>query len=231
MSHCAPSKKVTLSVLWLIFEQLGISPLFFIWLLQMLIGYSTFLINIYLCILDFQLVIFVKCKQFTYQLIHCHDCIIAAMNIHATCCSHLTLFSQIICWKSVSCKAGWSKPPPVLIGGLSPLKLPGQYAKKVVNTGQYESEGCLKFSIGRFGGGLRYYVKFYLIFIEKRKKGVLSLPMALFTLALTSTLQSRHLTLVFFNHQEQNRITIQPNRVLYHHSAWRSICLGKQCKP
>ena len=49
---------------------------------------------------------------------------------------------------------------------------------------------------------------FYLL--KKEKSPVSSLPRALFTLALTSALQSRHLTLVFFNHQGQNRITIQP---------------------
>ena len=47
---------------------------------------------------------------------------------------------------------------------------------------------------------------FYLL--KKEKNPVSSLPRALFTLALTSALQSRHLTLVFFNHQGQNRITI-----------------------
>ena len=49
---------------------------------------------------------------------------------------------------------------------------------------------------------------FYLL--KKEKNPVSSLPRALLTLALTSALQSRHLTLVFFNHQGQNRITIQP---------------------
>ena len=47
---------------------------------------------------------------------------------------------------------------------------------------------------------------FYLL--KKEKNPVLSLPGALFTLALTSALQSRHLTLVFFNHQGQNRTSI-----------------------
>ena len=70
---------------------------------------------------------------------------------------------------------------------------------------------------------------FYLL--KKEKNPVSSLPMALCTLALTSALQSRHLTLVFFNsdlykisnichcfnHQGRNRITIQPNRVFFHH--------------
>ena len=56
---------------------------------------------------------------------------------------------------------------------------------------------------------------FYLL--KKEKKTVLFLPRTLFTLAPTSALQSRHLTLVFFNHQGQNRITIQPNRVLLYH--------------
>ena len=46
--------------------------------------------------------------------------------------------------------------------------------------------------------------------LKKEKNPVSSLPRALFTLALTSALQSRHLTLVFFNNQGQNRITIQP---------------------
>ena len=78
--------------------------------------------------------------------------------------------------------------------------------------------GQLKFLNGHFGGGWRYKVRFYILFIEKRKKiTVLSLPRALFTLALTSALQSRHLTLVFFNHQGQNRTTIQPNRVFFNH--------------
>ena len=58
---------------------------------------------------------------------------------------------------------------------------------------------------------------FYLLKKKKEKNPVSSLPRALFTLALTSALQSRHLTLVFFNHQGQNRITIQPNRVFFHH--------------
>ena len=46
--------------------------------------------------------------------------------------------------------------------------------------------------------------------LKKEKNTVSSLPRALFTLALTSTLQSRHLKLNFFNHQGQNRITILP---------------------
>ena len=50
---------------------------------------------------------------------------------------------------------------------------------------------------------------------KKEKNTVLSLPKALFTLALTSVLQSMNLTLVFFNHQGQNRITIQPSRVFF----------------
>ena len=56
---------------------------------------------------------------------------------------------------------------------------------------------------------------FYLL--KKENNPVSSLPRALFTLALTSALQFRYLTLVFFNHQGQNRITIQPNRVFFHH--------------
>ena len=56
---------------------------------------------------------------------------------------------------------------------------------------------------------------FYLL--KKEKNPVSFLPRALFTLALTSALQSWLLTLVFFNHQGQNRITIQPNRVFFHH--------------
>ena len=51
---------------------------------------------------------------------------------------------------------------------------------------------------------------FYLL--KKEKNPVSSLPRALFTL-----LQSRHLALVSFNHQGQNRITIQPNTVFFHH--------------
>ena len=48
----------------LIFKPLGIlpTPFSFIRVLQMLIGYSTFLINIYLGILVFQLGIFVNVK-------------------------------------------------------------------------------------------------------------------------------------------------------------------------
>ena len=42
------------------------------------------------------------------------------------------------------------------------------------------------------------------ISIKKRKTTVLSLPRVLFTLDLTFALQSRHLTLVFFNHHGQN---------------------------
>ena len=55
---------------------------------------------------------------------------------------------------------------------------------------------------------------FYLL-----KKGtVSSLPRALFTLALTSVLQSRHLTLyILFYYQGQKIITIQPNRFFPHH--------------
>ena len=55
-------------------------------------------------------------------------------------------------------------------------------------------------------------------YLKKKEKNPVSfLPMALFTLALTSALQSRHLTLVLFNHQGQNRKNIQPNRVFFHH--------------
>ena len=56
---------------------------------------------------------------------------------------------------------------------------------------------------------------FYLL--KKEQNPVSFLRQALFTLALTSALQSRHLTLVFFNHQGQKRITIQRNRVFFHH--------------
>ena len=52
--------------------------------------------------------------------------------------------------------------------------------------------------------GFTFYI------LKNENNPVSSLPRALFTLALTSALQSRHLTLVFFNHQGQNRITIQP---------------------
>ena len=41
--------------------------------------------------------------------------------------------------------------------------------------------------------------------LKKEKNPVSFLPRALFTSALTSALQFRHLTLVFFNHQGQNR--------------------------
>ena len=54
---------------------------------------------------------------------------------------------------------------------------------------------------------------FYLL--KKEKNPVLSLPRALFNLALTSAFHSRHLTLVVLNHQGQNRITIKPNRVFF----------------
>ena len=58
----------------------------------MLIGKSTFLINIYLGILVFQLSFFVNITTVRIPI----DTLglIAAMNI--TCCSQLTLFSQII---------------------------------------------------------------------------------------------------------------------------------------
>ena len=52
--------------------------------------------------------------------------------------------------------------------------------------------------------------------LKKEKNTVWSLPRPLFTIALTSALQSRHITLVFFNKQGQNRISIQPNRVFFH---------------
>ena len=55
------------------------------------------------------------------------------------------------------------------------------------------------------------------LFIEKIKNTDMSLSRALLTLALTSALLSRHLTLVFIIHQGQNGITIQPNTVLFHH--------------
>ena len=51
--------------------------------------------------------------------------------------------------------------------------------------------------------------------LKKEINTVSSLLRAIFILALISALQSRHLTLVFFNHQGQNRITIQPNRVFF----------------
>ena len=46
------------------------TPFSFIWVLQMLIGYLTFLINIYLGILVFQLGIFVNivCKVLTFKI-------------------------------------------------------------------------------------------------------------------------------------------------------------------
>ena len=46
------------------FEQLGMlpTPFSFMWVLQMLIGYSTFLINIFWGIIVFQLGIFVNVK-------------------------------------------------------------------------------------------------------------------------------------------------------------------------
>ena len=61
------------------------------------------------------------------------------------------------------------------------------------------------------GSGSMFYL------LKKEKNNVLSLPRELFTFALTSALQSRHLTLTVFNPQGQNRITIQPNRVFFHH--------------
>ena len=42
--------------------------------------------------------------------------------------------------------------------------------------------------------------------LKRKKNTASSLPIVLFTLVLTSALQSWHLTLVFFNHQGQNRI-------------------------
>ena len=53
---------------------------------------------------------------------------------------------------------------------------------------------------------------FYLM--KDKNKTVSSLPRVLFTLALTSALQHY---VVFSNHQGQNRITIQPNRVFFHY--------------
>ena len=111
-----------------------------------------------------------------------------------------------ILWQSdylitVLSKVGQSKPPPVLTSGFNRLKPPRSICQKVVNTGQYESEWSIENSKGRFCGGLRYLHKFYVLSIEKRKK---ILPRALFmvrfhlkTLALSSALQSMHLTLVF----------------------------------
>ena len=113
----------------------------------------------------------------------------------------------------LSFKVGRSKPPSVLTSSS------GQYAKKwsiLVNT---NLGGQLKILSGRFSGGLRYLVRFYVSFIEKRKNTVLSLPRALLTVRFQSQdlstdfcimpLQSRHLTLVFFHHLGQNRIKIQ----------------------
>ena len=92
-------------------------------------------------------------------------------------------------------KVGRSKPPPVLTSGFNRLKPPRSIRQKVVNTGQYESEWSIEILRGRFRGRLRYKVRIYFLFIEKRKITVLSLARALFTLALTSVLQPRHLTL------------------------------------
>ena len=62
---------VCLQYLTIFFKRLGMlpTPFSFIWALKMLIGYSIFLINIYLGILVFQLGIFVN---FTYQLLPPH---------------------------------------------------------------------------------------------------------------------------------------------------------------
>ena len=101
--------------------------------------------------------------------------------------------------------------------GFNQLKPHRSVCQKVVNT---NLGGQLKILSGRFSGGLRYLVRFYVSFIEKNKKNtVLSLPRALLTVRFQSQdlstdfcimpLQSRHLTLVFFHNQGQNRITIQ----------------------
>ena len=51
------------------------TPFSFIWVLQMLIGYSTFLINIYLGILVFQLRIFVNVKTLLNYMLsyYCYE--------------------------------------------------------------------------------------------------------------------------------------------------------------
>ena len=67
-------------------------------------------------------------------------------------------------------KVGRSKPPPVLNGGFNWFKPPRSICQKVVNMpGQYKSEWSMKFLNGRFGGGLSFLVRFYVLFIEKRK--------------------------------------------------------------
>ena len=75
----------------------------------------------------------------------------------------------------------------------------------MVNTGQYEPEWSIENSKGRFCGELRYLYRFYVLSTEKRKKKYCFVPakstfhaiIHLDTLALSSALQSMHLTLVF----------------------------------
>ena len=63
--------------------------------------------------------------------------------------------------------------------------------------------------------------------MKKQKNTVLSLPRALFTLALTSALQSRYLTLVFLIIKgSSNRITIETYRVFFHHIEIITFIIG-----
>ena len=70
--------------------------------------------------------------------------------------------------------------------------------------------GQLKFLNGRFGGGLRYKVSIYGLFIEKIKKYCFVAAKGTFYLSTDFCIT------VFFNHQGQNIITIKPNRVFFH---------------
>ena len=67
-------------------------------------------------------------------------------------------------------KVGRSKPLQVLTSGFNRLKPPQSICKKMVNTGQYESEWSIENYKGRFCGGLRYLYRFYVLAIEKKKK-------------------------------------------------------------
>ena len=101
-------------------------------------------------------------------------------------------------------KVGRSKPHPVLTSGFNQLKPSRSICKKVVNTGQYESEWSIENSKGRFCGGLRYLYRFCVLSIEKEKTILIRPCQGLFswwdfhlkTLPLSSALQSMLLTLV-----------------------------------
>ena len=72
-----------------------LTPFPFIWVLQMFIGYSTFLINIYFGSLVFQLGIFVNVKN---VLTKCYSlCLIAAMNINMLLTTDFILNQPVGC--------------------------------------------------------------------------------------------------------------------------------------